>query len=168
MAAGGGLGGAPGWVKLALVASVCINLALIGLLSGAVIGSTDDDQRRKTPFLLRLLPESRHDEARALMAEQAASRSDLDGMRAEYEQTVLKAMTADPFEPAALSAALGSMNELTLKRRSATQAQLVEIAGRMTPEERQAMAERMTGMFARWAERRKARREAAAEMPQAN
>lgn len=151
-----------GWLKPVLVVSLCLNLAMAGLFGGALIGNGDGDEaQRREPFMLRVLPESRHDEARSMMESARAARDESNAMRSEYEQGLLSAITAEPFEPDALIAAFGSMNDLTVQRRSATQAQIVEIAARMTPEERAQMAERMAAMLAEWAERRRAREAAA-------
>lgn len=160
MTARGAIAASPVWLKLLLLASLAVNLALIGALAGAVFGAAageDDRADRRLPFLLRILPEEKHDEARALLAAEPAVRPEGEAVRAE----AVAAIRADPFDPERLTAVFARWNEQTVERRSRTQAQIVEIASRMTPEERERMAVRLEGMIERWRARRAARREAA-------
>lgn len=149
----------PGWLKILLVASLSCNLALVGLFAGALIGkaSEDDDQARRLPFLLRILPESRHEEAVALMAKTDASRAPMRDALDDGQAALLASMRAEPFDQAALENAFAAMNALTLERRAVTQSQIAAIAARMSAAERVEMADRMAAMFERWAERRRQR-----------
>lgn len=154
----------PRWVTLLLLLSLAANLAVLGLIGGAVIGVRDADEEaaRRLPFLLRVMPETRHDEALALMEESRAEREVLEQARAAAEAELLAAIRAEPFEPARLDTALAARTEATNERRGLVRAHMLELAGRMTPSERAEMADRMERMLAGWRERRQAREAAAA------
>lgn len=155
----------PRWVTLLLVLSLAANLGVLGLFGGAVIGvrDADEDQARRLPFLLRVMPESRHDEARALLEESRSEREALEQGREAADAELIAAMCADPFDPARLEAAFATRREASAERRGLIRGHILELADRMSAPERAEMADRTEQMLRHWRERRAAREANAAQ-----
>ena len=118
-------------VKIALALSVALNLAVAGLAVGAWLG---DGRHHGMPRDMSFGPFS--------AALDDTDREQRAAARAEFE-TLLATLRADPFDAAALKAALAALEARNAERldlgRSLIETRLVE----MTPEERAAFADRL-------------------------
>ncbi len=134
------------WVKIALAVSVALNLAVAGLVLGAWLG---DDHRKGMPRDLSFGPFSealsdadRRELRKGLMSRAGEFRSSREAARAEFA-VLLDALRADPFDPAAMTAALTAIETRNAERlelgRSLIETRLIE----MSPEERLAFADRL-------------------------
>jgi uncharacterized membrane protein len=130
------------WTTWALVASLALNLALVGLIGGAAFKGRPEPMPGITLWrYARDLPEPyRHDLGRALRESRRdwiGPREALRGQRA----ALASALTAEPFEPAKVVDVLRQETELTgeLATRG-TELLLVQI-GRMSAEDRAAYAQ---------------------------
>ena len=133
-------------LKIALVISVALNLAVAGLVLGAWLG----DGHRKGmprdltfgPFSEALSDADRRELRKGLMDRAGEFRSSRDAARADFE-TLLATLRADPFDPAAMKAALAAIETRNAERlelgRSLIETRLVE----MSVEERLAFADRL-------------------------
>jgi uncharacterized membrane protein len=133
-------------VKIALALSVALNLAVAGLAVGAWLG---DGPRKGMPrdmsfgpFSAALDDTDRRAIRRALMERAGEFRASREAAKAEF-QTLLETLRAEPFDPAAMNAALVAIEARNAERlelgRSLIEARLVA----MTTEERQAFADRL-------------------------
>lgn len=133
-------------VKIALALSVALNLAVAGLAAGAWLreGPHGGLPREMSfgPFSEALDDGDRRAIRRALVERMGEFRGQREAARAEFE-TLLATLRADPFDPAATTAALKAIETRMTERldlgRSLIEARLVA----MTPEERAAFADRL-------------------------
>ncbi len=135
------------WRRWLLVASLGLNLVALGIIAGAWIKGPPPAPPPMGPALWRYardLPEPyRHDLARALRD----SEKDWSGPRAAFrgqQQAMAAALTAQPFDPAAVKAVISGQIELA--RRLGTRASdlLVAQIVRMSEAERAAYAAALT------------------------
>lgn len=133
-------------LKIALVISVALNLAVAGLVLGAWLG---DGQRHGMPrdlsfgsFSEALSDGDRRELRKALMSRAGEFRTSREAARADFE-ALLVALRADPFDPAAMTAALAAIETRNAERlelgRSLIEARLTE----MSTDERRAFADRL-------------------------
>ncbi len=133
-------------LKIALILSVALNLAIAGLVLGAWLG---DGPRKGMPRELSFGPFSdalsdkdRRALRKGLQDRAGEFRTSREGSRAEFE-TLLSTLRADPFDPAAMTAALVAIETRNAERlelgRSLIETRLVE----MSTAERQAFADRL-------------------------
>ena len=139
---------APRWTRWALVASLALNLLVVGAFASAAWRL-----RREAPFaggpgngnllsFTALLPPERRTAIMQLTAEQ---RRMLRPLRAEVQAARLAARTAflsEPFDREAFAKAQAQVIEAELRARKEAQALFLAIAGTLSKEERQS--------FARW------------------
>jgi uncharacterized membrane protein len=137
-------------VKIALALSVGLNLAVAGLAVGAWLGDGPHGGMPRDmsfgPFSEALDATDRKAIRRALLARMGEFREQRAAAQAEF-QTLLGALRADPFDPAAMQAALTAIETRNSQRlelgRSLIETRLTE----MSPEERLAFADRLeTGL----------------------
>ena len=138
------------WTRVALVASLAVNLGIAGACASAYWRL-----RREAPFAAvsvnlpgnllgftsTLTPERRS----AIMRQTGDQRRSLRPLRAEVQAARLAARTvflADPFDREAFAKAQAQVLDAEFRARKETQAMFIEIAGALSREERQA--------FARW------------------
>lgn len=131
---------------VALIASLCINLALVGFLLGRA--SSFEFRRAINPMsgvarIFRELPEVRREELRAhFRAHRQAMRPDLQGIR--RAQTDLgEALLADPFDRAELESALDSFRDHLHASQISSNSAFVALVESLTSEERALLVRRM-------------------------
>ena len=127
------------WLIGGLVASVVLNLALIGFLVGMASGPSVWRARGFDPSvgmarLVRFLPPERRDELLD-RATHRQIRASLREMR-RAQRAMHEALAAEPFDSAALAASLGQFRDHFATSQARSHAAFVEIAARLTPEER--------------------------------
>jgi uncharacterized membrane protein len=137
---------APRWLKPALIVSVALNLAVAGLVLGAWIGDGHRGGMPRDmsfgPFSAALNDQDLRALRKGLMDRAGEFSSSRKAARAEFE-TLLTALRADPFDPAAMKSALAAIETRNAERlqlgRSLIETRLIE----MSPEDRQAFADRL-------------------------
>jgi uncharacterized membrane protein len=145
----GGPSGTPRWVKLLLVVSLALNLAVAGLVAGVVLKSGGGGPRGAQvrdlgfgPFSEALGAEDREALRRGFM-ERAPNLRELRQTLREDGAEVLAALRAEPFDPARLAAVLAGQGERIAKRLALGQDLLAQRIAEMTPEARAAFADRL-------------------------
>lgn len=134
-------------VKIALAVSVALNLAVAGVVAGAWL--SDDGPRSGMPrdvgfgpFSEALSPQDRRALRKALFDRAPEFRAGREAARAEFE-TLLAALRADPFDPAALTTALSAVEARNADRlelgRSLIETRIVQ----MSEADRLAFADRL-------------------------
>ncbi len=137
---------APRGVKIALAVSVALNLAVAGLAVGAWLGDGPHKGMPRDmsfgPFSEALDDADRRAIRRALLERVGEFREQREAARTEFE-ALLASLRADPFDPAALKAALAALEARNAERlelgRTLIETRLIE----MSPEERAAFADRL-------------------------
>ena len=141
------------WLVIALVISVALNVAAIGIGIGFATGkpywSRSVDPTAGLGHLIRSLPEDRRAElARTgtpamsdgeLRRRIGASIRDLRSS----QRAIARTLAQEPFDPDAVSAALATFREHMAANHANSHQAFVEILGRLTPEERRRFLDQM-------------------------
>jgi len=142
--------------RIVLVVSLALNLAVVGLIGGAMLrgphaGGPGGGPVRDLGFGLftealtppdkKLLREQFLDRSPGLRLERRAMRDDLDA--------ILAALRADPFDPAALDAVLAAQNARLSARLDLGQTLIRDFLVDLSPEARQAFADRLEARLTR-------------------
>lgn len=135
-----------GWRWL-LILSLALNLAVFGVVAGAIVAGRTDGPPRS--FDLAIGPVARALEGgdrRAIMRDLMA-RGDLrprdDAARDAETAALVAAIRADPFDPAAVAAILADMRARGERVVQAAETALVDRIAAMSPERRRAFADRL-------------------------
>jgi uncharacterized membrane protein len=133
------------WLIAALIASLGINLALGGYLLGRLSGARPAavDPMLSALRMVRDLPDERRRALRPLLREPfRAMRPDVRRMWAAQTR-INAALTAEPFDPDALDAALADFRDALLASQRSSHPGLVRLAGAMTAAERLTLRDAM-------------------------
>lgn len=139
--------GCPRWMKLLLILSLAANVAVAGLFIGHSIRPHEDDRGargsdRIVSWVVDMVPEDRREFA---MTHMSQARDRIGAARAQRTArlpVVLDAIRAEPFDPAALDAALDAMFNRSTSGRAILREHLITMLAGFTPAERAAFAER--------------------------
>jgi uncharacterized membrane protein len=135
--------GCPRWFKIALIASLALNVIVVGLIAGHTMRSerSANGPGKQVDWIIRLVPEERREFTRAhfepLKDVLAVQRMN----RLEYLDQIVEAIRSEPFLPDRLSAALAMRRESSSKRREIVQDGLVELLGKFSAGEREMFAD---------------------------
>lgn len=142
------------WIGILLAASVALNLFLIGLMGGAWLkgGREDGREGRMGAMLMKVLPESRHDDIRALTEMRRAERRDSRSNRREIYREMREAMRAEPFDRASFEAAQARIIEQRVAGHDARDSRMADFMASLSHAERIAVVE---AFEARWANRKR-------------
>lgn len=138
----------PLWMRILLALSLTLNLAVLGIVAGALL--RDHDERRPMPvrdlgfgaFDDALSPDDRRELRRAFMDEGPDFRGARRAMRQDFA-AILTALRADPFDPAALQTVLDRQNARGAEMLAFGQKLLSERVAAMDPAARLAFADRL-------------------------
>ncbi|MEM9147517.1 MAG: periplasmic heavy metal sensor [Pseudomonadota bacterium] len=139
---------APRWVWMLLIVSLAANFAVAGVYAGRAMRSepVDPELGRYYSRVVALLPEERREAARSVIlarSDLAEDRASFGGRLMQATETVTAAMTAEPFDPEALSDALSVRMDVFRSRFTGRQDRLIALAETLTPRERAMIAEEM-------------------------
>jgi Spy/CpxP family protein refolding chaperone len=136
-------------LRIALAVSVALNLAVAGLAAGAFfthggpMGRGGDVRELGFgPFTEALSRDERDQLRKAFMAKRPEFRQARRDKRQDL-QNLLTALRADPFDPAQLQALLGAQSQRLAQQMDLGQNLLSDLLLQMTPEARQAFADRL-------------------------
>ncbi|MBV7409229.1 periplasmic heavy metal sensor [Maritimibacter sp. DP1N21-5] len=152
--------GTPGWVKLLLAASLTLNLMVVGLVVGARLGDGPPgrDPGPRTPRervdpalgpFGRALPDNYRERATEDMRSRAGTFADNRGMFAAQLGEMLTLLRAERFDEDAFRAALEAQSQMFETRSQIGRDVVSEQIAAMSPEERQAVAEKLEKGFGR-------------------
>lgn len=136
-------------VVVALVASVCLNLALAGMMAGHRWHG--DEPRGPAAWLLRGVPDEARPAAEQIVAASEAQFTAKRALVTESRKRVAELLQADTVDRAQLEAALGDMQARLGEMFQLGQKLTADLAMQMTPEQRKQWAQK-------WAEDRWNRR----------
>ncbi|MCU9847771.1 periplasmic heavy metal sensor [Defluviimonas sp. WL0024] len=143
-----------GWLKWALIASLGLNFFVVAVIAGSVAGHHRGGGHWRPhdvgfgPFTEAL---SREDRA-ALRDAFLAARPDFRDMRREARgdfERLVASLRAEPWDPAAVSAAMAAQGARTAQRLELGQRLLVERISQMSPEARHKLADRIEAATSR-------------------
>ena len=156
------------WLRYAFVASLALNLFLIGLIGGQVLSGPDEEETRRprgyslSPrVVMEALPEDRHEAIRAYWSGMRGT------MRGEWRkigairEEVLAALRAVPFDAEALRAAQAREVAARAALRDRFNETSADLLASLTDEERAKVADlamdRLVAQREYWRERRRQR-----------
>ena len=150
-----------GWARVVLIASLALNLAVVGVVAGAAwrFGGDRYDRRASdfsVPYIRALSPADRRAIGKELRRAQGHETTGKAARGARFEQ-MSEALRAEPFD-------LARVEELSLQQRSAVNARLsaaqeiwLSYVAQMTPNERAAYADRLDEALTHGPHKRKKR-----------
>ncbi|MFS4438569.1 periplasmic heavy metal sensor [Paracoccaceae bacterium GXU_MW_L88] len=146
-------------LRYLLLASVLVNVILAGVVLGPLVSA---DRKPPPPppgdlvaGMIHALPEAAKDEMRRDFRERRKGPENRREERAAQVRAITTAVEAEPFDPAALEAALQAFQMRTDEDLSNLRSKLIEQVGEMTPEERADFAEKLRDHGARGKKGRK-------------
>jgi|GEM_PF-135646 len=145
---------APLWMRLALVASLAANLLVAGVVVGAMLDGHGGGPRGVIgdiglgPFTGAFAPEDRKAMREAFMARAPDLRAMRDQERQDF-RAVLDALRAEPYDPAAMRAALQRLSDRLGARMDLGRDILLERLDAMPPAARAAFADRLEAALER-------------------
>jgi uncharacterized membrane protein len=155
---------APGWMKLLLIVSLSVNVAIAGVIGGNAIrhwqqGGASGKWRnepgldRRQSRILRMVPEARQEEARAILR---ARRDEVAAAHAafrETQQALIEAIRQNPLDRERLAAALAERQAASGRVWGIGYEQMIEIAAMLDAAERTEFSERLEERTGRWMKR---------------
>lgn len=152
------------WMRIALFGSLAVNLAVVGLVVGAVVkGPPEDDKHFQmppdtaVPYARAFEGDEKRALRRALRGAYAGLRPDPAGPLQGYRDAI-DVLRSEPFDAGALSEVLEGQNAQTEARRRLGQEALVSVLADLSPEARLAYAARLEAeidaLVERWSRRR--------------
>ncbi|MGF1445667.1 MAG: periplasmic heavy metal sensor [Pikeienuella sp.] len=152
-------GRCPAWLTIALVLSLGANLLVGGIYIGERLRSAEEAAARQ-PFAERIasyLPEARRSEVIAFLNEGSQDPEARFVAISDATRAAAETLTAEPFDPDALDAALARRMQVFAARFERRQDRLVDLAAMLTPQERALLAEGLTARNEAWIARRRAK-----------
>lgn len=138
------------WVKILLFASLALNLAVVGLVAGALLSGPRDRDRNPIlrdlgfgPFVSALPNADKRALTNALREQAGPFRENRRELRRSME-AILDALRQDPFDAEAFSALIEDQRRWILRRQDIGAEALVARISEMTPAERAAYADSLS------------------------
>lgn len=150
------------WIKILLAGSLALNLAVAGLVAGAVIrhdGPMDRTIRSPSlgafgaPYMLALPREDRRAVLRAMRSSQGGDVPSREMRRAVFQE-VLTSLRATPFDSAQLQAVVARQATITVDVQKRAQSAWLELVEGMTDAERADYADAVEDVLNRGPKRR--------------
>ena len=149
----------PFWLKVVLVLSLVVNMAVAGLYLGQM--SKDKSRKRgaerQISWIVKFVPEPRRVEAERLFDAKREEIRTLYRDRSKFLEEIVEAIRAEPFSHETVTAAMRARRKNSEARRVIVEETTVELLLKFTPEERAHFANQMEQSLQRWRERRAGR-----------
>lgn len=150
------------WMRIALVTSVAVNLAIAGVVVGALLGGGRDGGAPRPsalglgPFAEALSDEDRRAIMQDFRQEAGSFRENRAALRADFNR-LLAALRADPYDPGTVRQIIDAQDRKLGERLDLGRRLLVDRLDAMTPEARAAYATRLEDSLQRRVMRRRER-----------
>jgi uncharacterized membrane protein len=148
------------WLRIALAASLAVNLGIVGVMAGAVFrhggpqhGATMARDVGFGPFTDALSKEDRAELRRAFLAAAPEMRDSRRAVRADF-QDLLAQLRASPFDADALRVVFDRQNARNAERLELGQRLIFDLVVGMKPDARAAFADRLEQSLAKGPKRR--------------
>ncbi|MEL6477216.1 MAG: hypothetical protein AAFR17_07795 [Pseudomonadota bacterium] len=125
--------GCPVWVKLLMVASLTLNLVVVGLVIGQELRAHADPSR---DWVMYIVPEEKHGAAEEILERYRPQLSDLETSRNSVRAGLFDIMRAEEFLAADLATRLQADRDISGQRRELRHAMLVDVMALLSHEER--------------------------------
>lgn len=155
-----GGGSLPGWMKMALVVSLMLNVAVIGLFIGANMksdGKREGGANQQIQWILKLVPDDRKDFTKEKFEDKRDELRRTRADRAKQMKAIVAAIRAEPFSPEALEYAMRLRREAGDERRKIVHTQLIAVLGEFSQNERGEFANRLEERLDNWMKRKQQR-----------
>jgi uncharacterized membrane protein len=136
------------WLIGGLAVSLIVNLLLVGFVVGRMTSGFSMPPMRPDPTMgiyrmIDFLPDARRDEIKGMLrADMRNIRPELRELR-QVHRRIREAVTADPFVRADLETALADLRTRLGSTQVAAHESFVDVASKLTPEERDQLADAM-------------------------
>ena len=152
---GSGWRRAPGWLKLLLIVSLALNVAVIGMIGGTAMRGGEKTANepgldRRQSRILRMVPEARRDAARAILIARSDEYAAAQAALKQAQMDLIDALRSDPYDRARVSAALEARREASGTVWGIGYEQLEQIAADLNGAERSELADRLEERTRRW------------------
>lgn len=135
------------WGRIALLASLAVNLLVVGTLIGATFGGAGHKHNRAKPpgmrALVNSLPDPLLHEYQDRSREAHRLFNQMVRNSAESDKIILKELRSDNFDSEEMHVAMGARSHAILEVLEDFHDVLIEIVEDMSPEEREAYADRV-------------------------
>jgi uncharacterized membrane protein len=129
------------WIIGVIVASLALNLALIGFIIGKQASPPPDfDVASAYPRWARTLPETRRDELRPLVRKHLRALRPRNANMRKHTKAIAEALKQEPYDSVALIEVLKQMRSELDQTRDLSHASFVEFVSQLSVEERQRLA----------------------------
>lgn len=152
--------GSSRWMRILLVASLALNLLIVGLVAGAVLGGRSDGDRgaesrafQRQPLIGALEPAMRRDVLQQLRRDARQPGEHARALRGRF-RAYLDALRSDSFDVSEVGRLLSEQRASMGGWQDAVDGILLEKLSEMTPEERFAYADRLEELGRRGRKRR--------------
>ncbi|WGW05597.1 periplasmic heavy metal sensor [Tropicibacter oceani] len=149
------------WLRVLLFASLALNLAIAGMAAGVVLrGGSPHDRHESRDFVTpytRAFDERQRDDLRRALRDGYLTRKDKDGARDDLTldyRAALDVLRSEPFDAAAMAAILERQGARTADRQAMGQQVLSTYLAALSPQEREAYAQRLAQEITRLEARR--------------
>ena len=153
-------GKAPRWMRVLLVVSLALNLLVVGLVAGSVLGKTRSGSRgaeahefQRHPLIGALAREDRREVMQQLRRDNGQPREHAKALRTRF-RAYLEALRADAFDADAVGQLLKEQRASMGNWQDGVDGILLQTLSDMTPEERLAYADRLEELGRRGRKRR--------------
>lgn len=152
---------APGWLKLLLIVSLALNVAVIGMVGGTAMRGEEESEfgaktanepglDRRQSRILRMVPEGRRDVALTIMQARSSDYETAQAALKKAQMDLIEALRANPYDEARVTAALAARREASGTVWGIGYEQLVEIAAGLDLTERGQLADSLEERTKRW------------------
>lgn len=141
----------PRWIKLVLVASLGLNIAVAGVVGGALLRADKGKDRAKllqgrdfgfAPYITAFEEDERRELGRNFLRQSGGIKAARDEVRTSFAM-ILQSLEADPFDAAQFEALLTAQQAALASRQGLGAALIAEKVAQMSTEERAAFAQRL-------------------------
>ena len=152
---------APSWLKLLLIVSLALNVAVIGMIGGTAMRGEDASGfgakeanepglDRRQSRILRMVPEGRRDIALTIMQARSDEYAAAQAALKKAQMDLVEALRAEPFDEERVKAALTARREASGTVWGIGYEQLMEIATGLDTAERGQLADSLEERTKRW------------------
>ena len=135
----------PLWVRIVLIASLGLNLAVAGVAIGSKFKDRrgDPDVGREISWIIRLAPDDKRKVAREHMARIRDELRESASEREQHLEGIVTAIRTDTFAEEALSAILAERRASAMRRQELVHGQLISLMAGFTTDERAVFADNL-------------------------
>ncbi|MEM7508770.1 MAG: periplasmic heavy metal sensor [Pseudomonadota bacterium] len=136
----------PVWAKLLMIASLTINLVVLGVILGLGI---KDSQTVPSDWVMYIVPESKRDQAMALLDKHKEELRELRLAQRDLHDAIIETMTEEVYQASDMVPLLEEHRNLAVEQRRIRHSQFIEVTEILDHQERLSATERLQESFTR-------------------